>query len=343
MASTAYEIIHDIKDLPVDKDGFIRVVERYKNGRVKKIGKYLAEKSPNKEEARKLCENVLRNVKKVNNSIDAVNKKINLIKGLASLNAILGAANLCATVVGFEIMKQELNKIAKNIEDMKTTLQEQYHDEIDFKYEEVQGTYERMLDKKRQDEEFGCDELIELANKIQRTLNLFIKAFMKYDMKDKNSDVLGVVIALASMLSETAIYLYQEYYDKYSDKEDTEKKFYSYRKKWSDTLEQIESETFKERLYELYFIDKDLNQYESTLAMLETCNQVNELILNISDKEELLRYFDDIEDVDYHSFMREIDNYVDNEFSKELQIGAYSENLISQVKEAENSLQFAIA
>ena len=88
---------------------------------------------------------------------------------------------------------------------------------------------------------------------------------------------------------------------------------------------------------------KHMNQYESTLTMLEICNQVNELILNISDKEEILRYFDDIEDADYNSFMREIDAYVDNEFTKELQSGLYSEAMKKQLTEAKEALQFATA
>ena len=88
---------------------------------------------------------------------------------------------------------------------------------------------------------------------------------------------------------------------------------------------------------------KHMNQYESTLTMLEICNQVNELILNIYDKEEILRYFDDIEDADYNSFMREIDAYADNEFTKELQSGLYSEAMKKQLTEAKEALQFATA
>lgn len=310
----------------VGKDRIVEVVERYKNGKFKSFTKYLVEKNPQNEEIKSLVNN-LGNVTK---SLEA----------LTALNAVLGAANLCATVAGFAIMNEKLNEVNSNIEDVIDIIQNQYSIDLKEDFTKIKNDYDFILDEKRHNNPIGRKDFVEKINNQHALLQKLIECFCIYKTQSNNEAILLMILALSSMMCESIKYFNEEYFEEYSNENDINKKLYSI-DEWMKDYDAINSKQFINRIYELYFIDKGLNQTEANTSIFEIENMINEHVQSIYDAIEMLKYSNDPEE--FKKMLKEIDAFVIERMNDELKKSSYSSEIQNDVLQATKDMQLSVA
>lgn len=303
----------------VGKDRIVEVVERYKNGKFKSFTKYLVEKNPQNEEIKSLVNNLGNTVKS--------------LESLTALNAVLSAANLCATIAGFAIMNEKLNAVNENIDEIKTILKEDRQLDLEKYFNDVVGEYNRMLNKIEDSDSFTSDEYIKLINNEYSLQDLLIKSFLKYELQEDNEGVLCLIAALSSMICVSIKHLNEK------RAEDNLKIYKDDR--WIQVYECANDKKFINKMYDLYFIDKNINQNEANILIEQFCQKLLDNKQDILDNIELLKYYDNPEE--FKKLCNEIDAFAIERINEELRKNSYSNDTKNQIIQATKDMQFSIA
>ena len=317
----------------------VEVVQRL-NGKYRTFCKYIVESNPKNKEISKISNNILNKVKNIDNEIGNIANIVDGCEGLLKLNSVISIVNLCTTVAGFIIMNEKLKDIECSVDEIKDIIQKQYGVELKEDFTEVQGDYKMLLDEKRHNKRLGYRELEDIVNRQHTVLQKLIESFYNYTTQSDNESLLLMILVLSSMMSETIKYFNEEYFEEYSDEKDIKKKFYPI-DEWMADFDMILSKQFINKAYELYFIDKDLNQSETSIAIKAIEDKIVNNIRDINNDIELLKRYKNPEQ--FKEMLNEIDKYLVEQIQKEVNKGSYSTKTKNIINRSISEMQLEIA
>lgn len=225
---------------------------------------------------------------------------IKTLKHITLFNSVIGVANLCATVAGFKMVMNELDKISNKIEENKELMQTINETFVFDKFQRVLSNHMAMLDGRKGGVPFEETEYRKLIDDEYATLTLLYKTFVNKSCVNK-LEVLQAMVSLAEMMSQTIFFYDSIYYFNHEKVND----FYSGQNAWLSIYNLLTSDGFNDYLQDMFFLEEGYHQDEVDFLTSELINGFKENLDRILRNDEVIKQAKTIEN--YNLFL----NYVD--------------------------------
>ncbi|MBR0418086.1 MAG: hypothetical protein IJI66_02845 [Erysipelotrichaceae bacterium] len=258
--------------------------------------------------------------KYISNGIDTLAQGMQALEGLACLNVALGAANLCATLVTFQIMNEKLNSIQCGVDDINRKLNQMIKaKEIDISTDikDLVSDYKHMLDIEEKGSQFSLEDYRKLLKRIYLYDDKLINYYL-YRTVNNPDEILSAIYLLSGMLAQLIKRYDELYYFKYKNETNSIDPEHG---DWMQIFELLSSKEFLDIVANHCFFDNSLsNRKTQEIISKLYYSQVNNAVL--------------IEDSNLIAHQCE-DSRMLSDFMKKMNERAYAE-LDNQVADAYN-------
>lgn len=294
--------------------GILEIAIRGKNGKMIQMPKLILQNLTNSESTQQITNkvaNVFSSANPIMGGLNLAGNGVNTVIGMKSLkmlgeitklskfNLILTGVNLCATCIGFKIMKDELTVMSNKINEVLIAVKEVIESNINFELKKVLAEHSNMLDCRRLLEPYSAEKMRELADAEYRVLDMLISAFFKNSTNDEETLIFSIY-SLASMLAATIMYFDETYYYTKKEKLSDSEKWHPSHDDWVSVFDKITSDEFVAKIQDYGMFSLDLNTDENDLFYKGLHNQVKSLTTAIKDNQTLIVAFDN--EADYKKY-----------------------------------------
>lgn len=234
--------------------------------------------------------------------VDQIFNTVNCVQTLSYLNTGLALANLAATVAGFAIVSDKLNKLSLEVQRLSSRINQItsiLKQDIIGKYQELTMLYNQMTAKLAANEHINLDELERLL--------INMKAFLSTMVMNLNEKALQEDILLEIIYTMVPAYtsLLSEFVKTYYFAKQTNSPNYTI---FLGLYDELENAWFKQQIFDYYLLDKRL----PSLDVVDIINAQSLLGINgrvqVEDELDLVRMLGTKEN--YCNFENRIDEYV---------------------------------
>ena len=265
-----------------NKEGFVEIYTRCKNGRFKECIKLAVNKASKSETAKETMSQLLKSSKVIEQTLGNVNV-------LSHINVIMSGINLAVTAAGFIIMYAELKKISGKIDEVLSAVKKEGEKEDKDKFSEVLNEYERMIDHKKVHTEYTEDEYVVLIGKISNCINRLLYS-LNQDIAYNKYEVVYSIYTLTIMMSVCICDFDEKYYYAHKDTFiDGQITWYTSHERWMEIFKELESKEFKDHCIDVCFLDKGLHQIETDIAVDSIISGIKEAKDAIEIEQKLLQ------------------------------------------------------
>lgn len=296
-------VINTIEELKrfLNKEGYLEIVERNEDGTIKTFFNVFldeAKKSENKEIMQEVANFFIENRDLSEKSLELLNN----LSNLSQFNLLLDGLNLCATIVGFAIMNDKLDKMSEQIAEVVELYKEGQGIYVMYELRKILSEHSNMLDCRRKQKPYSEEQMRELVAGEHNVLELLIDTFLS-DISSNRKQLLFSILSLASMFSASIRYFDEIYYFENKEALDDGEKWYISREKWwhmshnkwDSVFDRLSSKEFINRVQDLGLFEMGLNTVENDWLYIEAYNQIRSLQQDIEDNQNLIIVLDDRE------------------------------------------------
>jgi|BioPla2DNA2_1021312.scaffolds.fasta_scaffold13331_5 hypothetical protein len=297
-------VINTIEELKrfLNKEGYLEIVERNEDGTIKTFFNVFldeAKKSENKEIMQEVVNFFVENKDLSEKSLELLNNLFNL----SQFNLLLDGLNLCATIVGFAIMNDKLDKMSEQIAEVVELYKEGQGIYITYELRKILSEHSNMLDCRKKQKPYTEEQMRELVAGEHNVLELLIDTFLS-GVSSNRKQLLFSILSLASMFSASIRYFDEIYYFENKEALDDGEKWYKSRNKWwhmdhkkwvSVFDDRLSSKEFINKVQDLGLFEMRLNTVESDWLYIEVYDQIRSLKQDIEDNQNLIIVLDDRE------------------------------------------------
>jgi hypothetical protein len=287
----------------------IEIASRRKNGKFKAFTNVLLK--DRNEDVLNAIKEATQNVNQLSASSKQLLNVLNTASASSAFSAALGAVNLCATVAGFAIVCNKLNKVEDKISDVAKKVLDAHEQETFYKFDMMLGDYKNMLDCKKVNNEYTEEKYRELIDNEYAILKLLMRIVNNDTCNNKN-DILYTIISLSSMLAVTLSNFDEVYYFEHKDIQ----KWHSSHNDWTSIYDSLVSKEFIEKLQDFMFIEEGYNQYQTDLFVITFIDNIKEAKQFVIDKQQLIEKLDSTDQLNklMDAINKDIANDINNTF-----------------------------
>ena len=310
---TTSETIAQLKRLGVldDKGNVMEAVIRGQKKKFKSFPKLAFSGTADSQAASKAQEAVA--LLNKNHQINLQNMQmLSSITKVSQFTMVLSGLNLFATVVGFAIMNDKLNKVSGKIDEVINLQKDTFDIQTVYKINEVIADYSNMMDGRKTQTYYTEKEMMKLVGDEWNALEMLMKIFCK-GVSNNSEEFLFSMLSLASMLS-TSLRFYDEiYYFEHKDVIRGGSIWHNDHNKWMSSFDKMLSKEFIERMQDYGFFDLDLNTSENDYFYKGYIEQISSLKQDVEDNQLLITSINDPD------LFREITSNLSNEARSEIE------------------------
>ena len=210
---------------------------------------------------------------------DDIFKGMNVIKNLECMNIALNAINLGATIVGFVIISQKISEVDKKLQVVEVKLDKLgkfNKNELSAKYHELAMKFNSITNKMKNKEEIEFNDLEDLLI----DMNTFIKDKAIKNIEDRVIDPDLLLSMVNTILPSYTILLklyLTEHYLAFSRMPDNYSSFL-------EIYQMLKDKEFIESIHDYFFLDKEMTEYDSLVAVTLEKVLVNDELIQIFDR-----------------------------------------------------------
>ena len=229
------------------------------------------------------------------NAINAKNLQMlsNLTK-LTQFTMVLSGLNLFATVAGFAIMNDKINKMSKKIDQVISTQKEIFGIQTVYEINKVVSEYSNMMDCRKTGEYYTEGQLRKLVSDEWNALEMLITIFKK-DVTCNQEEFFFTMVSMASMLSATLRYFDELYYFNHRDVIQDGDVWHNDHNKWMSSIENMMKKEFIERVQDFGIFALDLNTVENDCFYTNYTDQIQALKQDVTDNQKMIEVLNDPE------------------------------------------------
>ena len=292
---TTSETIEQLKRLGVldDKGRVMEAVIRGKKKKFKSFPKIVFNATQNAEEVSKVEEAI--SLLNKNNQISIKNMQmVGNIAKVSQFTMVLSGLNLFATVAGFALMNDKLNKVSNKISKVITLQKEIFGIQTVYDINKVVNNYSNMMDCRKTREYYSEKEMVNLVGDIWNALGMLMTVFNK-DTSDNRMEVFFSMMSMASMLSASLKYYDEIYYFKHKDVISGDSVWHNDHDKWMATLDSMVSHEFISYIQDFGIFDLDMSTTENDCFYKSYIEQIYGLKQDVEDNQLLITSINDSE------------------------------------------------
>ena len=272
------KVMSDFSPL-LNDNSVMEVVIRNSKGRIKEIQKILVSNvAETKEES--LAQEVFNALNETTKMHTKNLQQLSNIAKIGNFGLILNGLNLCATIAGFAIMYEKLDKISAELSQQIAQLQKDVKQTQDlqnkFEFNKVLADYTDMLDRQRLQNPYDEKELRDLVDREYNMLDLLISTLKK----DMSNDTENLILSIFSMLSmfTVSIRLYDEvYYFQNHEKVTDGKTWHPSHMKWMGIYRTLLETWFIEKIQDFAMFETNLTPFGVDIYYESLIEQVKDL------------------------------------------------------------------
>ena len=324
------------------RKNYVEVVQRFKNGAIKKIYKIAVEEVQNPDDA-KYFEDIGRKllgmnkdladtastVRKIGRDLNKISKDFKDIPGIIEKLALsttklnwvtigISAMNLAVTSGGFAVVNEKLNTLAKEIGSMRETLDRMAKkSDIDIRehFNSVRIEYIRMLDAEKCGAEYPYKDLENLTIKMAETLNYLYMCFAE-DASGEPKIILNAIFTLLPMFVNVINKFDTKYYYQHHTTIQAGKKFHDLHDEWMALFAELRSQKFLDKVQDVCILNEDMCSREASDTVLATYYMTVASEVGVKDNQIILQSFEN--ENAYRRFKGELVDEAINEYKAEL-------------------------
>jgi len=222
---------------------------------------------------------VSESTKYISNGIDTLAQGMQALEGLACLNVALGAANLCATLVTFQIMNEKLDNIQCGVDEINRKLNQMIKTkEIDISTDikDLVSDYRHMLDIEEKGTQFTLEDYRKLLKRVYLYDDKLIKYYLNGAVNNPD-EILSAIYLLSGMLAQLIKRYDESYYFEYKDKSSNVDPDHD---DWMSIFELLSSKEFLDLVSNHCFFDNSLsNRKTQEIVSKLYYSQVNNTVM----------------------------------------------------------------
>ena len=279
-----------------NKKEIIEVVLRDQKQRIKEIRKVMIA-SPEVQN-QELVQQAVKALQKNAKMNEQMLNKLDAVANLQNIGLLLNGLNLCATCAGFAIMYEKLEQLSaemdQKFDELKKTVKQDREIQNDFRFKDVLGNHEQMLDRQRRKKPFSEDEMRKLVDQEYNMLSLLLNTLQK-GVFDDYSNLIFSIFSMLDMFTVSLRDFDKLYY--YNNREvlgDADPWHMSH-KRWMKAYDTLTSPWFIEKLQDCGFFEMNLSTLEVDAYYISMMDQVADLKEAVEDNMDLLTAFGDEE------------------------------------------------
>lgn len=275
----------------LNEKGVFEIAVRGKNKKFKAFQKVALNDISQGEAKEKLMNAV--NLLNKNNQIGE--QSLKMLGNLSKLNAIglvMNGLNLCATCVGFAIMKQDLDSIKGQINEVLDTIKAGFETQRNYELSQITSKHLYILTCIEEGTEYTEKEFIELIDLEYAALDKLIDTFL-YDISYDEEKLIFSILSFSSMLAASIVLFDKKYY--YSHK-GGKNIWYPNHDNWLNVFNKVLTEDFIKKIQDYGIFKLGLSTIETDCYYISLTDKVKEHIESIEDNQSLIQAFDSLED-----------------------------------------------
>ena len=216
------------------------------------------------------------------------------LKDIDEFEMILNGLNLCATVSGFAIMYDKLNKMSNQINKVLSTIKQVQETHSHYEFKKVLSTHCDMLDHRKTKKYHTEEQMRELVDGEYNVLCMLIEVFEKGNFEDVET-LLYSIISLSAMLAVSLKYFDEIYYFNNKDLIKGDDIWHSTHDSWVKVYDELISKNVVEKFQDFCMFELSMNTYDCDLFCNNIINTFKEAKESIVDNQDLLIAFDNDE------------------------------------------------
>ena len=300
-----------------DKKPILEIILRDENQRFKEIVEFTFNDKTS-EEKKNLAEVLRRITHQSDKELDLCDKNLQDLfdlKNIQSISTVMGAANLCATVVGFAVMYKKLDnmtdKLTQQIEKVQEQLKKGQDINVKSEFRKAISDHADMLDCQKKQRPYSEEKLRELVDREYNVLVLLIDV-LKQDLVSDRETMLVSVFSLLSMLTVSLQRFDETYY--YANREVLADKnvWHTAHDKWMGVYDTLSEQWFTEMLQDYGIFDAKLTTQQTDAYYTDLLEQIRSQRQAVEGNQELILQLESEED------LRAVREYIERAVQKEV-------------------------
>lgn len=286
----------------MNKDGVLEIVIREADKKFKVFKKVVIQELQNKagEEQqllKKVVEGFEKQKKQLNHLDKIINKNFAQLGNLGKFGVLLNGLTLCATITGFMIISEKLEKMSADINRQLQQIQKSINQSQDlqgeYEFNKVLSEHTNMLDSQRRMQPYSEEKMRELVDREYNVLKLLIGALRK-DVSSAPGELIFCIFSLLSMLTVSLMSFDELYYFNNQNALKNDKNVWHLsHEKWMSVFETLVSDWFIEKMQDCAIFEEGYRTSEVDVYYLSLLQQVKDLREKIEDNQELMLAFND--------------------------------------------------
>lgn len=224
-------------------------------------------------------DSISESTKYISNGIDTLAQGMQALEGLACLNVALGAANLCATLITFQIMNKKLDSIQCGVDEINRKLNQMIKAkeiEITTDIKDLVSDYKHMLDIEEKGSQFSLEDYRKLLKRIYLYDYKLINYYLNKTVNNPD-EILSAIYLLSGMLSQLIKRYDEKYYFEYKNEKNNIDPEHD---DWMKIFELLSSKEFLDLVSNHCFFDNSLsNRKTQEIISKLYYSQVNNMVL----------------------------------------------------------------
>lgn len=278
-----------------NSDEITGIITRITNKQFESIQKAILEEI-NQEQGQipEILKNLFQMISKNNNTNMGNIVQLSNLKNIDELEMILNGLNLCATVAGFAIMYDKLNKMSSQINKVLSTIKQVQETQGHYEFKKILSIHCDMLDHRKTKKYYTEEQMRELVDGEYNVLSMLIEVFEKGNFEDVET-LLYSIISLSSMLAVSLKYFDEIYYFNNKDVIKNDEIWHASHQNWMSIFDELISLRNIEILQDFAVFNKNLSLQECDLFCLKFVESIKDSKQDIRDNQYLLVHFDNDE------------------------------------------------
>lgn len=313
-----------------NSDEITGIITRITNKQFESIQKAILEEI-NQEQGQipEILKNLFQMISKNNNTNMGNIVQLSNLKNIDELEMILNGLNLCATVAGFAIMYDKLNKMSSQINKVLSTIKQVQETQGHYEFKKILSIHCDMLDHRKTKKYYTEEQMRELVDGEYNVLSMLIEVFEKGNFEDVET-LLYSIISLSSMLAVSLKYFDEIYYFNNKDTIQSGEIWHTSHSCWLNIYDELTSEKMVEALQDYAIFNKSFNTQKMDLFCINVLQTIKDAKKEIEDNQSLLIEFEN--EKKFNEFKNYTNTQIKEKIEKSIQeVDFYDNNEAKQI------------
>lgn len=313
-----------------NSDEITGIITRITNKQFESIQKAILEEI-NQEQGQipEILKNLFQMISKNNNTNMGNIVQLSNLKNIDELEMILNGLNLCATVAGFAIMYDKLNKMSSQINKVLSTIKQVQETQGHYEFKKILSIHCDMLDHRKTKKYYTEEQMRELVDGEYNVLSMLIEVFEKGNFEDVET-LLYSIISLSAMLAVSLKHFDEIYYFNNKDNIQSGEIWHTSHSCWLNIYDELTSEKMVEALQDYAIFNKNFNTQKMDLFCINVLQTIKDAKKEIEDNQSLLIEFEN--EKKFNEFKNYTNTQIKEKIEKSIQeVDFYDNNEAKQI------------